>query len=94
MAVVGKSLESYFEVGMNLGYLTIEDDIVIPVEDIEKYDDDKVVIIVTGNKGEPLDALVENCSENIIKIFKLKKQIRFLLRLHRHLVWKFRCIKR
>ncbi|MFD1928648.1 ribonuclease J [Sporosarcina siberiensis] len=57
VAVVGKSLESYFEVGKNLGYLEIEDDIVVPVEDIEKYDDDKVVIIVTGNKGEPLDAL-------------------------------------
>lgn len=57
VAVVGKSLESYFEVGVNLGYLTIEDDVVIPVEDIEKYDDDNVVIIVTGNKGEPLDAL-------------------------------------
>ncbi|WP_438317754.1 ribonuclease J [Sporosarcina sp. FA9] len=57
VAVVGKSLESYFEVGKNLGYLEIEEDIVVPVEDIEKYDDDKVVIIVTGNKGEPLDAL-------------------------------------
>ena len=57
VAVVGKSLESYFEVGMKLGYLTIEDDIVIPVKEIEKYDDDRVVIIVTGNQGEPLDAL-------------------------------------
>ncbi|MCZ2258769.1 ribonuclease J [Sporosarcina sp. G11-34] len=59
VAVVGKSLESYFEVGMRLGYLTIEDDIVIPVQDIDKYDDEKVVIIVTGNKGEPLDALAK-----------------------------------
>ena len=59
VAVVGKSLESYFEVGMKLGYLTIEDDIVIPVQDIEKYDDEKVVIIVTGNQGEPLDALAK-----------------------------------
>lgn len=59
VAVVGKSLESYFEVGMRLGYLTIEDDIVIPVQDVEKYDDDKVVIIVTGNQGEPLDALAK-----------------------------------
>jgi ribonuclease J len=57
VAVVGKSLESYFEVGMKLGYLTIEDDIVIPVKEIEKYDDDRVVIIMTGNQGEPLDAL-------------------------------------
>ena len=50
VAVVGKSLESYFEVGMKLGYLQIEDDIVIPVKDIEKYADDQVVIIVTGNQ--------------------------------------------
>lgn len=57
VAVVGKSLESYFEVGVNLGYLTIKEDIVIPVKDIEKYEDDEIVIIVTGNKGEPLDAL-------------------------------------
>ena len=61
VAVVGKSLESYFEVGMKLGYLTIEDDIVIPVKEIEKYDDSEVVIIVTGNKGEPLDALEKDC---------------------------------
>ncbi len=57
VAVVGKSLESYFEVGVNLGYLKIEDDIVIPVEDLEKYEDNEVVIVVTGNKGEPLNAL-------------------------------------
>lgn len=57
VAVVGKSLESYFEVGVNLGYLTLEDDVVIPVREIDKYEDDEVVIIVTGNKGEPLDAL-------------------------------------
>ena len=57
VAVVGKSLESYFEVGVNLGYLTMDDDTVIPVNELEKYDDDKVVIIVTGNQGEPLNAL-------------------------------------
>jgi ribonuclease J len=57
VAVVGKSLESYFEVGVNLGYLTTEEDVVIPVNELEKYEDDQVVIIVTGNKGEPLDAL-------------------------------------
>ncbi|KXH80035.1 ribonuclease J [Sporosarcina sp. HYO08] len=69
VAVVGKSLESYFEVGMKLGYLTIEDDVVIPVKEIDQYDDDQIVIIVTGNKGEPLDAL-----ERIVR--KHHKEIR------------------
>lgn len=57
VAVVGKSLESYFEVGMRLGYLQIDEEMVISVKDIGKYPDNEVVIIVTGNKGEPLDAL-------------------------------------
>lgn len=57
VAVVGKSLESYFEVGLKLGYLKIEEDLVIPVKEIEKYDDERIVIIVTGNQGEPLEAL-------------------------------------
>lgn len=57
VAVVGKSLESYFEVGLKLGYLTVQDDVVIPVKEIGNYDDSEIVIIVTGNQGEPLDAL-------------------------------------
>lgn len=57
VAVVGKSLESYFEVGKRLGYLQIDEETVISVKDIGKYSDDQIVIIVTGNQGEPLDAL-------------------------------------
>lgn len=72
VAVVGKSLESYYKVGMELGYLTIEDDVIIPVKDIEKYNDDKVVIIVTGNQGEPLDAL-EKIVRNHHQDLKIKE---------------------
>lgn len=57
VAVIGKSLESYFEVGLRLGYLQVEEDLVIPVKDMDTYDDQKIVIIVTGNQGEPLEAL-------------------------------------
>lgn len=57
VALVGESLESYVQVGLNLGYLSTQEDVVIPVKDIDKYGDDEVVIIVTGNKGEPIDAL-------------------------------------
>ena len=57
VAVVGKSLRKYFEVGMRLGYFTVEEDIVIPVKEIEKYADDECCYYRTGNQGEPLDAL-------------------------------------
>jgi ribonuclease J len=62
VAVIGKSLETYFEVGMKLGYLDVADGLVIPVKEIGKYDDSEVAIIVTGNQGEPLHAL-----ERIVK---------------------------
>lgn len=72
VAVVGKSLESYFEVGMRLGYLQIDEDTVISVKDIGKYPDDQIVIIVTGNQGEPLEAL-EKIVRKFHKDIKIKK---------------------
>lgn len=72
VAVVGKSLESYFEVGVSLGYLQIDEEIVISVKDIGKYSDDQIVIIVTGNQGEPLDAL-EKIVRKFHKDIKIKE---------------------
>ncbi|TWT04554.1 ribonuclease J [Planomicrobium sp. CPCC 101079] len=57
VAVAGRSLESSYEVGLRLGYLTVDEDTVISLKDLEQYRDDEVVIIVTGNQGEPLEAL-------------------------------------
>ncbi len=57
VAVAGKSLESSYEVGLRLGYLTVGEDTVISLKDLEQYRDEEVVIIVTGNQGEPLEAL-------------------------------------
>ncbi|RNF40585.1 ribonuclease J [Planococcus salinus] len=57
VAVAGRSLESSYEVGLRLGYLTVDEDTVISLKDLEKYNDGEVVIIVTGNQGEPLEAL-------------------------------------
>ncbi|AQU79795.1 MULTISPECIES: ribonuclease J [Planococcus] len=57
VAVAGRSLENSYEVGLRLGYLTVHEDVVISLKDLENYRDDEVVIIVTGNQGEPLEAL-------------------------------------
>lgn len=72
VAVVGKSLESYFEVGKRLGYLQIDEETVISVKDIGKYSDDQIVIIVTGNQGEPLEAL-EKIVRKFHKDIKIKE---------------------
>ncbi|KYG89560.1 Zn-dependent hydrolase [[Bacillus] sp. KCTC 13219] len=57
VAIVGKSLEKVVELGTSLGYLDIDEDTLIPVSDIHKYEDDEIIIIATGNQGEPLEAL-------------------------------------
>lgn len=57
VAVAGRSLESSYEVGLRLGYLTVQEDTVISLKELEQHRDEEVVIIVTGNQGEPLEAL-------------------------------------
>ncbi|MBF4499992.1 ribonuclease J [Savagea sp. SN6] len=57
VAVVGESLETYFHIGLKLGYLEVAEDVLIDAKDIDQYEDNEIVIIVTGNKGEPIDAL-------------------------------------
>ncbi|KQL54579.1 Zn-dependent hydrolase [Heyndrickxia shackletonii] len=54
IAVVGKSLERVYEIALSLGYLDIKsEDIVIPVHELDKYPDEELVILTTGNQGEP-----------------------------------------
>ncbi len=57
VAVVGKPLEKVVDLGVTLGYLEVDENTLIPVSDIHKYQDDEIIIIATGNQGEPLDAL-------------------------------------
>ncbi|PWI26947.1 ribonuclease J [Kurthia sibirica] len=57
VVVVGRSLENIFEVGMRLGYLSIDPEFVIPVSKMNDYEDNEIVAIITGNQGEPLEGL-------------------------------------
>jgi len=57
VVIVGKPLEKAVDLGAHLGYLTVEEDTIIPISEMQKYQDDEIIIIATGNKGEPLDAL-------------------------------------
>ncbi|TQR38242.1 ribonuclease J [Lysinibacillus sphaericus] len=57
VVIVGKPLEKAVDLGVQLGYLTAEEGTIIPISEMQKYQDDEIIIIATGNKGEPLDAL-------------------------------------
>ena len=59
VAVVGRSLENLVSVGSELGYLNVPENILIPIERIKHYTDDKLLIITTGSQGEPMSALTK-----------------------------------
>ncbi|MGN1124103.1 MAG: ribonuclease J, partial [Eubacterium sp.] len=59
VAVIGRSLENLVKVGSELGYLNIPEGILIDINCIGNYTDDKLVIITTGSQGEPMSALTK-----------------------------------
>ena len=59
VAVIGRSLENLVKVGCELGYLDIPDGVLIDIDLIKNYTDDKLVIITTGSQGEPMSALTK-----------------------------------
>lgn len=59
VAVVGRSLENLVQVGEELGYLKVPNNILISIDQIKSYPDDKLVVITTGSQGEPMSALTK-----------------------------------
>ena len=68
VAVSGRSMENIVRVAVELGYLTIGEDVLIPVDQISKYPNEKVVIITTGSQGEPMSALARMAASEHRKI--------------------------
>ena len=57
VAVAGRSLVNTVSVAQELGYLNVPKNLLIELEDINKYPANKVVIITTGSQGEPMSGL-------------------------------------
>lgn len=57
VAFSGRSMENVVEVASTLGYMTIPDKTIIPLDDIKKYRPSQLVLITTGSQGEPMSAL-------------------------------------
>lgn len=57
VAVVGKSLERIYHIALDLGYLNIAEELIIPISDISKYAEREIVVLTTGSQGEPIEAL-------------------------------------
>ncbi|WP_312473024.1 ribonuclease J [Neobacillus sp.] len=57
VAVVGKSLERIYHIALDLGYLEVEEDLIIPISEIKDYQDREIAVLMTGSQGEPIEAL-------------------------------------
>ena len=58
VALTGHDVEKIVRTALKLNKLHLpSDDILIPIEDIKRYDDDQIVILEAGRSGEPLKSL-------------------------------------
>ena len=68
VAISGRSMINVIGVARELGYLDMEDETLIDLNDISKYDDSELVIITTGTQGEPMSALARMSSSEHKKV--------------------------
>ncbi len=52
VALNGRSMKTNLEIAKNLGYFKDKKDVIIPLEEINKYKDEKIIVLTTGAQGE------------------------------------------
>ncbi len=72
VVVIGRSMVQNIEIALSLGYLKIQPKIVIKTEQMKKFPDKDVVILVTGSQGEEAAALAR-IARSEHKTIKIKK---------------------
>ncbi len=53
----GRSLENATAISIELGYMHVSENLILPIDKLRNYRDEDVVIITTGSQGEPMSAL-------------------------------------
>lgn len=57
ICIIGRSMEKNLSIAMDLGYVQFPKNIFIDAHNINKYDDNEILIVTTGSQGEPMSAL-------------------------------------
>ncbi len=55
----GLSMKTNVQIAQNLGYIKVKKGAIIPLEDISRYKDEKILILSTGAQGEPNASLMK-----------------------------------
>ncbi len=64
VALSGRSLENVVSIASELGYMDIPEGVLISIDEIKNYSDNRLVIVTTGSQGEPMSALSRMASGN------------------------------
>lgn len=72
LALVGRSVENNFQVARDLGYLDVPPGMVIAQEEIKRFADNKLMLLVAGSQGQPGSALsrVANGDHKFVRLGK------------------------
>lgn len=57
VAVFGRSMVNVIKMGIELGYLKDEENVLIDIDKMKNYTDGEIVLVTTGSQGEPMSAL-------------------------------------
>ena len=57
VCLIGRSMVNVSKVAIQLGELRIPEGRLVAVDDLDRYDDDELVVITTGSQGEPMSGL-------------------------------------
>lgn len=57
VAVFGRSMINVIKMGVELGYLKDEENVLIDIDKMKNYTDGEIVLVTTGSQGEPMSAL-------------------------------------
>lgn len=68
VAITGLSMIRNISIASELGYLQIPEKLLVPVEKIDDYPEDQILILSTGSQGEPLSALARIASHDHKKV--------------------------
>jgi ribonuclease J len=69
VTVSGRSMENIVRVATELGYLEIAKKVMVSLDDIKKYPNNKMVVLTTGSQGEPMAALSRMAMSDHRKLF-------------------------
>ncbi|MDH3344495.1 MAG: ribonuclease J [Desulfobacteraceae bacterium] len=69
----GRSIETSVNIAKDLGYIRIPEEMEIPIEQVNDFPDEEIVIITTGSQGEPMAALARMAT-GTHKQIKIKKE--------------------